>query len=439
MLCSDTSLRRLELMAMKFDMPYGTGSLPLDLPDERVRQVLFSRTESMDPGRGGDEIVRAALLEPIGSPSLAQLARGKRTATIIISDHTRPVPSKQILPWLLAELRSASPAIDVTLLVATGCHRGTTQDELIEKLGAGIAASEKIIIHDCADGSSLAEAGVLPSGAPLIVNRAALETDLLLAEGFIEPHFFAGFSGGRKSVLPGICARKTVLGNHCGAFIASPEARSGQLEGNPIHRDMMAAARLVNLAFILNVVINDQKKILAAFAGDPAEAHIAGCAWLNGICRVQAGPAELVVTSNGGVPLDQNIYQAVKGLCTAEAAAAPDAVLILCAECRDGTGGDHFYRALRDCASPAVLYGQFCQVPMDETEPDQWQAQILARILMRHPVVFVTRPELRQVVGDMKMHYAASLDEALAIAGRLRGQALPVTVIPNGVSIVVDQ
>ena len=192
--------------------------------------------------------------------------------------------------------------------ITSSYHRLTTHDELVGKFGEEIVARERIVVHDSSDAAALVEAGTLPSGGRLIVNRLAMEADLLVSEGFIEPHFFAGFSGGRKSVLPGIVSRETVLANHCSEFIQSPFARTGVLDGNPIHRDMLHAAETAKLAFIANVVINGEKKIVHAVAGHFRKAHEAGCAWLKEICRVRAPLSDIVVTSNGGYPLDQNVY-----------------------------------------------------------------------------------------------------------------------------------
>lgn len=413
-------------------IPYGHNVLNFE---EAGAAVLTSGIGELKAAGDGAAIVRAAMDAPIGGPRLGELARGKKTCVIIISDHTRPVPSRDILPNMFAELRAGNPDIAVTLLVATGFHRPTTRAELEAKLGREIASSVPIVIHDCRDPETNVRVGVLPSGAPCLIDRAAAEADLLVAEGFIEPHFFAGFSGGRKSVLPGICGQVTVLGNHCSRFIDSEYARTGILDGNPMHADMLAAAKLAKLAYIVNVVIDEDKKTVAAFAGDPAAAHRRGCDFLLGYCRVKPAPADIVVTSNGGAPLDQNVYQCVKGMTAAEATCNPGGVVILCAECADGHGGESFYRSLRDCESPRALYDEFMATPQDETIPDQWESQILARILIKHRVVFVSRPEMKPIVEDMKMTYAASLPEALDLA---RGWGKKsVTVIPNGISVIV--
>ena len=415
-------------------IPYGKTHLTYPYP---YNGLLTSRVDQLKSSKPGRQLVEEAMAHPIGSRPLWELAAGKKTCTIIISDHTRPVPSKDILPPMLAQLRRGNPDIQVTLLVATGFHRPTTTTELEAKLGPEIANREKILVHDAFDEESNVEIGILPSGAPLVIDRAAVETDLLISEGFIEPHFFAGFSGGRKSVLPGVCDKTTVLGNHCGEFIASPFARTGILEGNPLHTDMVAAAEMAKLAFIVNVIIDDDKKTVAAFAGDFRKAHEAGVAFLRPYCEVKAVPGDIVITSNGGAPLDQNIYQSVKGLTAAEASAREGAVLIMCAELADGTGGEGFYTSLRDCESPSAHFAQCAATPQNQTIPDQWESQILARILMKHRIIFVSRPEMEVTLREMKLDYAPDLPSALAMAKADRGEDAEVTVIPNGISVMV--
>jgi nickel-dependent lactate racemase len=379
------------------------------------------------------------MANPIDSPRLSVLAKGKRDCAVIISDHTRPVPSRDIIPHMLAELRLGNPDIDVTLLVATGFHRLSAKEELIEKLGEEIVASERIVVHDSSDPDANVNIGTLPSGAPLVIDKAAANASLLIAEGFIEPHFFAGYSGGRKSVLPGICERKTVLGNHCSAFIGSDFARTGVLDLNPIHRDMIAAAVMAKLAFIVNVVIDESKNTVAAFSGNFLTAHRAGCDFLAKYCEVKPVYSDIVISTNGGEPLDQNIYQCVKSMTAAEASAKPGAVLIICAQCADGTGGEDFYRSLKDCESPTALYASIMKTPQGATIPDQWESQILARVLKKHEVIMVTRSDLAQTVQDMKMTYAPSLDKALAMARAKKGVHASIAVIPNGISVIVKE
>ncbi len=415
-------------------IPYGKKFLDFD---EHGAAVLTSRIGELKAAGSGAEIVKAAMNAPIDSPRLSELAKGKRTCTIIISDHTRPVPSRDILPGMFAELREGSPEIEITLLVATGYHRLTTEEELIDKLGEEIYRSARVVVHDSRDETANVRIGILPSGAPCVIDRTAAETELLCAEGFIEPHFFAGFSGGRKSVLPGVSDQVTVLGNHCSRFIDSPFARTGILDGNPLHEDMLAAAEMAGLAYIVNVVIDEEKRTVAAFAGNPVSAHRKGCDFLLGYAKVRPAIADIVLTSNGGAPLDQNLYQCVKGMTAAEATCRPGGVIIMCAECADGHGGEGFYRALKECRTVEELYDSFMVTPQEETLPDQWESQILARILRSFRVIFVTRPELRGMIEEMKMTYAASPEEAMAIARAMNKKSL--TVIPNGISVIVRE
>jgi len=422
---------------MRTEIPYGKGHLTFE--HNNIDRIIESRIGEMKSGtaEAQNQMVLDAMAVPEGSPQLSKLAEGKETAVIIISDHTRPVPSKFIIPHMLSQLRAGNPDIDITLLVATGCHRGTEKKELVVKLGEEIVASEKIVVHDCDDDVNLVNLGILPSGAQLIINRLAVECDLLVAEGFIEPHFFAGFSGGRKSILPGICSRKTVLGNHCSAFIDHPKARMGILDGNPIHIDMEAAVAMAGLKYIVNVIVNSEKEVAAAFAGDPVKAHRKGCDFLMEYCSVPAcEKAGIVVTSNGGAPLDQNAYQAVKGMTTAESFAEEGGVIIICSECADGIGGDVFYEKMSRCAGLDQLMAEIMATPMDETVPDQWQYQILVRIMQRFHVIMVCDEKIAQEIKEMKLDFAATLEEAVEKALEIKGKDCAITVIPDGVSVI---
>ena len=250
-----------------FSLPFGKEKIKLELPEEQVAGVLVSHAHEYKAPKSEAELVADALANPIGSPKLSELAKGKKNCVIISSDHTRPVPSHIIMPQLLAELRKGNPDIDITILIATGMHRATTKEELIAKYGREIAEHEKFVIHVSRNDEDMVSVGTLPSGGDCRINKVAANADLLISEGFIEPHFFAGMSGGRKSVLPGIASKVTVLANHCSEFINSPNARTGILQGNPIHEDMLYAAKAAKLAFICNVVIDADKKVIAAFAG----------------------------------------------------------------------------------------------------------------------------------------------------------------------------
>ena len=418
-------------------LPYGKTGMTAEIPDQNLAGIYesFLPPAAADPAKE----VADAMDHPIGSLPLEDLAKGKRSVVIIASDHTRPVPSRIMMPEILRRLRAGNPEIDVTILIATGCHRETTRAELADKFGPEIVAREKIVIHDSTDDRMMIKCGVLPSGGDLVLNKLAVEADLLVAEGFIEPHFFAGFSGGRKSVLPGIAAKTTVLANHCAEFIRSPFARTGNLDGNPIHEDMIYAAKKAKLAFIVNVVINGKKEIVRAFAGDMENAHMEGCRFLRSCCCVKVPEADIVITTNGGYPLDQNIYQSVKGMTAGEAVCRAGGVIILAASCADGHGGTAFCETLTRTASPDALLNEISSIPRDQTKPDQWQYQILARILNRFHVILVTKDCDHGMIRNIKMMAASDIGDALDMAFRITGANAKIAVIPDGVSVVAEK
>jgi len=421
-------------MAM-LSFPYGKSSIKLDIPDIRLRAVLTPGHCKSLTHEQEEAAIRHALQNPIGSPPLYRMVKNKKNIVIIASDHTRPVPSKTIMPIVLEEIRRGNPGADITILIATGMHRGSTGDELIEKFGRSIVDNERIVVHDSYDLNSVADIGVLPSGGRLELNKTALEADFLMAEGFIEPHFFAGFSGGRKSVLPGIASEVCVRANHCARFIASDKAVAGNLEGNPLQIDMLYAAEKANLAFIINVLIDEKQNVLQAFAGHWNLAHIAGTEALRAIAQVEPVFAPIVITGNGGYPLDQNVYQAVKSMSTAELTCSPGGVIIALDRCEDGHGDENFYRVLSHSSDPGKLLEDVMDVSSEDTEAGQWEYQILARILQKFKVIMVTEAQ-RRMIEDMGMLYAESVEKAILMAEEIVGDRnAPITAIPNGIAV----
>lgn len=417
-------------------LPYGKTYQETEIDDSRIKGVLVSKLEEYKTLKSELEIVKEAMDKHIGSDKLSELAIGKEKIVVLISDHTRPVPSKVILPPMLAEIREGNPYADITLLVATGCHRGTTKEELLDKLGDEIYENEKIYIHNSDDDSMMVSVGTLPSGGEIVVNKIAAEADLLVAEGFIEPHFFAGYSGGRKSVFPGCCSKKTVMYNHNAEFIDSPYARTGILENNPIHKDMVYAARQLGLVYIVNVIINSEKKVIHAVAGDLEKAHESGTEWLKDKAGVEGVEADIVLTSNGGYPLDQNIYQAVKSMTAAEASVREGGVIIVSSESSDGIGGDGLYKTFKEKQDEQKIIDEFLDTPKDETIADQWQSQIFARVLLRASIIYISEVD-DEIVKDLHMTPAHSLEEAMKIAEEIMGSDSSVAVIPDGVAVIV--
>ena len=418
---------------------YGSGKLMHSFEDAQLIGVLTSSIHEYTPAGSEAELIRQAMDAPVGSSSLREIAKGKNRVVIIASDHTRPVPSKLIIPPMLTQIREGNPNADITILIATGCHRGTTKEELIAKFGEEIVRNEKIYIHDCDETDMLVNIGTLPSGSPCQINRLAIEADLLVAEGFIEPHFFAGFSGGRKSVLPGVAGRSTVLGNHCSEFIADPNARTGILERNPIHADMLWAAKQAKLAYIVNVVLNAEKKVIFAVAGEVEAAHKKGTDFLSKLCAVSAIPGDIVISTNGGYPLDQNVYQAVKGMTAAEATVKKDGVIIMLARSNDGIGGDHFYHQLADEPDIDKTMALFLSRDKGQTVPDQWQTQVLLRVLKKASVIYISEMD-DAVVEKMHMIPAKNIDEAITKAKAILKKESPsIVAIPDGISVIVKE
>lgn len=419
----------------KIPIPYYTSSMDLTVDDANLKAVIYSKTDEYTPEKGEEALVREALSNPIGSERLSELARGKKKVVIVTSDHTRAVPSRITLPILLEEIRGGNPDADITIFIATGLHRETTVEEQRRMFGDNIVDNERIVVNKAFEKDDFEYVMVLPSGADLWVNKTVLNCDLLVTEGFIEPHFFAGFSGGRKSILPGSCNATTVNENHSYKAIADPFSTTGVLENNPIHRDMVCAARKVNVQFILNVALNGKKEVIAAFAGDLEKAHEKGVEFVRSLAQCPRVEGDIVVTSNGGYPLDQNLYQSPKAVATAEACCRDGGVIIMSCSCVDGMGGTHFEKLIVR-GTVDEIDGYLSGIPPKETIPEQWCAQIYSRILKKHTVILVTTYLDHEMVKKANMIPASSLDEAMEKAYGIMGRDASVVVIPDGVAVL---
>ena len=422
-------------MRRTIPIPYYTSTLNLHVNEENLKAVLTAQMHVFHAEKTQEQLVLDALEHPVGSPRLRELAKDKQKIVIVTSDHTRAVPSKITLPLLLKEIRSGNPQADITILIATGLHRPTTEEEQRRMFGDDIVGHEKIAINNAFDPEQFVELCTLPSGAVFQVNKLAAQCDLLVTEGFVEPHFFAGFSGGRKSILPGVCSERTVNENHSYKAVSHPRSNSGMLKDNPIHADMLCAAKAVNVQFIFNVALDGEKKSVAAWAGDLEKAHEAGVAFIRQWSQCPVVTGDIVVTSNGGYPLDQNLYQSPKAMATAEACAGEDGVIIMCCSCCDGMGGAHFGEILQR-GTPDEIDRYLSEIPPQKTIPEQWCAQVCVRVLRRHQVILVTTFLDHDEVRRANMIPASTPDEALEIAYRLKGEHASVVVIPDGVSVL---
>jgi nickel-dependent lactate racemase len=422
-------------MMKDIKIPYGQSDLSFSIDDNRLNGIITVRPQESKSKKNEKQIVLDALANPIGSQKLSELANGKENIVIVTSDHTRAVPSSITMPLILDEIKSVNKKAKITILVATGLHRGMTKSEMIKRFGAKIVEEENIINHDAFDNQNNIFLGNLPSGSKFEMNKIACDADLLIAEGFIEPHFFAGFSGGRKSILPGIASATCVNINHSAPQMASPMANTGVLDGNPIHEDMASAAKLSKVAFILNVLLNEDKKIDSAYAGNVEKAHRKGCECLvqqNGVNPIMS---DIVITTNGGFPLDQNLYQCPKGLSSALECVNKNGVIILAASCSDGLGGDNFGRMMQS-GTPKQLLRQILDTPMEDTIPEQWCVQRFSDSLLKYKIILVSELD-KTVVEKMGFLYAEDVNAALHLAYKIKGEKAKVTVIPDGVSVII--
>jgi nickel-dependent lactate racemase len=413
---------------MRVNLAYGKSGLTVNLPDAtEVVEPTFVPGLADEPAA-----LRAALAEPIGTPPLRQLARPDATVVIVHSDLTRPAPNERMLPVILSELAAAGVTDhQIILLNATGLHRPNTEAELRQMLGDAIVDRYRCVNHDAHDHASLRHVGYTPGGAEVRLNRHYVEASLRITTGFIEPHFFAGFSGGAKSVLPGVAGDMSVMHNHSAGLIADPGAAWGVTEGNPIMAESRAAARLCPPAMIVNVTLNKAKQITGVFAGALEPAHDAGCQFVkDSVMRAVDRPYDIVVTTNSGYPLDLNLYQAVKGMSAAAQVVRPGGAIIMAAECSDGIGHGPFLELLQAQPDPAGLLAMINQPGFSAF--DQWQVQILAQILQRSRV-YLYAPALSD--ADVRSAHLVPTHSIEATLAELAGQYGPdprLCVLPQG-------
>lgn len=355
---------------MRVEFPCGHEKIGLDLPDRTL--VLDARPMPLLEDPQG--AVLAALEEPIATPPLAELAADRKQACIVISDNTRPVPNRVILPPLLKTLHAAGlePG-QITMLIATGTHRPNRGKELEALVGPRIAAQYTIINHRSDDPGEYRRIHTLDH-APIEINRHYLDADLKILTGLIEPHPFAGFSGGAKSILPGLSSFDTMKYMHSYQMIAHPNVDNCILEGNPFYEATLEVARLAGADFILNVVINKEKETAGVFAGDPKAAHLAGSRMVDAFSVVPLErPADLIITTGGGHPLDATFYQSTKGLIGAKAVCRKGGTVILVCGCEQGVGSDNFCGLVEECGGAETFHQKYADP--DHFLLDQWAVQ----------------------------------------------------------------
>ena len=366
---------------MQVRLDYGADGLDLELPANAAERTTVIRPRFPAPLRAADDAIRRALREPTAGPPLAERVPPGATVAISVCDPTRAQPRIPMLRAILEEI--PTPPERVTLLIATGTHRAATLAELEAMLGSELLSACAVVNHDCRNDSELVRLPDDGSGVPVLLNRRFLDADVRITTGFVEPHFFAGFSGGPKMVAPGLAGLETVLVLHDEARIGHPQAVFGVTEGNPVHDDVRAIAHRVGVDFGLDVLLDGDKRITGVFGGDLLAEHAAACvrSHREAMCPVDQ-PFEVVVATNSGYPLDQNLYQAVKGMSAAERIVTPGGTIFCAAECRDGIPDDGAYaRALRAGGSLAEVREALSASAV--RRPDDWQIQVHCRILER--------------------------------------------------------
>ncbi len=410
---------------MRVELAYGRRGTSVDVPD--TADVVVPLEE---PGLGDEEeAITDALRRPLTGPPLADLVAQAGRVAVVFPDLTRPMPNRTVLPPLLAELaRCGVPDDRIVLLCATGTHRQATVAEMAELIGADVVARYDVIDHDATDDDAHLPVGAV-DGTPVLLQREYVEADVRIITGFVEPHFFAGFSGGPKAVCPGLAATATILEAHHPRRIADARATFVTRLGNPVHDFVRAATALAPPHLSLDVAINRGRQVTAVFAGPLPAAHDVACAHVRSTA-VREVPAsfDLVVSTNGGHPLDRNLYQAVKGMAAAERIVRPGGVIVMAAACEDGVpAGGGFARLLADARSPADLAGAAGAPALD-----RWQAQVLGRVLARAEVHLHSAGLDEAAIADALLIPAPDLDGAVAAALGCRGPGARVAVIPEG-------
>jgi len=414
---------------MDIKLDYGRRGLDVTLPDDANVTVISPKHVAALPNPAA--ALRAALRDPIASAPLHELVRPSDTVAIVFSDITRPTPNHLMLPAVLDELAHV-PDAQIVLCNALGTHRENTPEELVEMLGEDVVRRWRVEQNNCFDPATQVYVGRSSKGHEVWINRTYMEADVKILTGFIEPHFFAGFSGGGKAVMPGMAGQATVLGNHDAGMIGNPRATWGVTHGNPIWEEAREVGLATGPTFLLNVTLNRDKQITGVFAGELVAAHDAGIAWVREKTMIPVPDAfDIVITTNSGYPLDMNLYQCGKGMSAAEQIVRPGGAIIMVAECSEGIPAHGLFgEMLRAARTPQEMFDAVMNAR--ETRQDQWAAQIQARIQLKADVHlysdYFDDNATREVLLNPCRDVAATVEMLRARYGR----AASICVLPEG-------
>lgn len=421
---------------MRVHLKYGAEGLELEFPEtSNFVGILYPQEAEVLVMPA--EAVHTALTRPIASAPLREVAQGKKDAIIVISDITRPVPNSLLLPIIIKHLQEAGiPAAKITILIATGIHRPNEGEELERLVGSEIAASYRIINHFSKNQEEMALVGTIGDGVPALVNKHYLAADLKILTGFIEPHMWAGFSGGRKSILPGISSVKTLEFMHGPEMVAHPQTRYGILDGNPFHEAGLAIMAQAGADFIVNVTLDSSKRITGVFAGDPIKAHLAGVEFLSRHCvRTLDAPLDFVVTTNAGAPLDCNLYQTAKGISGVSGATRAGGVILIASECIEGFGSDEYRAVFEHADTPQSFIAKLLK--KEFFLPDQWCAQETYQVMLKNEIWVHTKGI--DAATLTRYHFQPVADISAAIGRLLErfGEDARWAIVPDGPLLIL--
>lgn len=421
---------------MKFDY----GKIGLEIKLDPSWKVTILRPIDQDAIKNPLEEIKESIRNPIGGPSLKDIIKNKknlRKACIVASDATRPVPSHLILEALVGELNSHRIEDErITILIATGLHRSSREDELERILGKNLKDRISTIDQVATDKSSMIDLGFTHDKIPIFINKHYHESDLRILTGYVEPHFFFGFSGGSKSVVPGIAGVETILANHSAKNIASPYARFGIYRENPMYKNANEITKLVGVDFTVNVCINEKHKIVQVAAGHFEKIHQKLVNYqLKKVFREIKAPFDIVICGNGGYPLDLNLYQAVKSMAIGEMGVKKGGTIISVNECADGVGigQEKFKELIFSGMAPKEIHKKILNKEI--VVPDQWEIQILARVLLKSEVYIVSKLKETEI-GNIGLKYAETVEDAIKISLKSLGPEANILLLPNGPQVL---
>ena len=412
---------------MKVNLAYGQGQLPVDLPKGQTTVIVPSPTPGLPDERAA---VFQALKNPFGTKPLRHWIKPDAKVCITFTDITRATPNDRLIPMLLEHLAHV-PREQITLLNSLGTHRPNTKAELEQMLTPEIVANYRVLNHEPENPAAHKKFGVTKTGVPALINRHVADADVRIITGFIEPHFFAGFSGGPKGIMPGVAHLETVMSNHGAKNIGDPNSVFGVTEGNPIWEEMRDIALRVGPSFLLNVALNDERRITGVFAGDLLKAHKVGIEFVRKAAMQKvAAPFDIVVTTNSGYPLDMNLYQGAKGMSAGARIIKPGGLLILACECREGVPAQSpLDKLLRSAAGPEEILTLLATPGF--VQPEQWQAQIQSLILRKARVlVYSSLPD--ETIRAAHLRSCRDISAAVKMELDRLGPDARVAVLPQG-------